>query len=844
MSVFGYLSLEAIARRLQAFPEVYSSCYDIKFLFQRCKIYELIICGKFESSIEFFNFCFNSKIVHEKYYFLIEYFSEIFRNFNISQKVLLDKYLKIKKALMSKTNAPYLNVLDNKKLIIFKNHKLMIPDSYLFIFDNEIKDNSHIELLDCEFDLIKEIKIENRSQAYKENHLGKFEDIADNMQEEGSLFEEIFDIPKTTNSYNNNLIDTINNNDSKDIRNNNISLKCILNKNNNNRYYSYKITNEFYSNPSIKENFRESKIDVKKFIINCDEDIESNNKKLIDYIGVPEFNAPKIGDLYKFKVFFGTTAQKLFMMTYNINIHTNQVLSMNRNSIESTKFMSNKEKCEFLNSFSPKFTKKEALNKMIIRKFHKYLRKKLKKDYEIIDSANLKCNSIQANRDKNYDIEYDYENNYIQDCNMLNSMDNTLKESSSSVLPLSTYSYSHSSDDNNTNDASHISSMNFALEFVSLNYLPPFKYNNNLVFKSYSTNYLVWLFSNQSLKLLYNNFLEDESEDFIKSLIYKYDLTANEPNICEAIKYYVNNFNKFYSDDLNVDSYYSSSNKNSFKTNSNRNTSINEQIDYIRAQVELLNINKIEKVNIIEDRVSFLNLFKNKKINTKNTIEMNLTQNIGNIENIDSLSTYNNICSKDSSFIITNSDNMHVYSNSNNTLKSCNEIPFWHKVFASKDDLSTNKANNTNNSNNINIKDNLNYLLNMNNNNNINKNYYSNISENENKNNINDFDSMKKNNSISNRENENNYCNNTKLFNCNELVINNSEMKNDANYIDDFYNKNNIFSNYSSNLTDTFSINRFMIEENNCLFEDFYQFNSNIFQDLEPSNDIFNYSEY
>lgn len=765
-SIYSNLTLEAIARRLQSFSEGYFDCFNFKFFFQRCKIYELIICGKFQSSIEFFNYCFDP-LTHEeiKYSFILEHFSQIFTNLSISQKVLLDRYQQIKKALILKAFSPFTKLLENRELVITKSHKFIIPDSHLFIYNNDVKENIYHELLDCELDLIDQLKKENVDNKYKKDHLGKFEDIVDNIQEENDSFEKIFKIQERDNDYNNINITKYTNNsyiisnktsiDNIPKRLTNINLSFHDIQMNNDFHTSkdniYQYTNEFYSSQLYREKFKQSSTDISKFVINLNQEITPKEIRLVNYIGIPELNIPKLIDDYRLTVFLGTCAQELFLMTYNINSHSN---------LSNYNILRNTQKSLFHN-FKPKFMKKEALNKMIIRRFYKYAYQRL----------NSECKSLSYNkRILNHSISQVNVKNIKQDAFNMNTNGGNIENL----------------------DSNYLMSRDFLLDFVSSKYLPPFVYDS-IAFKSFNTNYLIWLFNNQFVKVLYDEMDEYETDEFIHSLIRKYDLTANEPDICGLLAYYIKHINRIYYDKSHKDFQSISHNGNKKNNIVSDVSEENNLINSIKAEFEFVNLKDLKQISI-----SYI------KHDNNLSIAFNLNKK----------QEYNVISSK-------NNNNTDYTYNTNNALYDIN-------IKSDKENNESDISMHVNNS----FNDYYDYYIN-NNISDMTNNTYSNNNLNNINNNIYD-DSL-------NLSYYNNNNNNTSTFDfeLNHLAYNS---KNDFEYTNTNTNDNNFYSNYSSNQVDSFCINDYILKVNEGKLEN--DDNSFFFNDCKlESNKIYNDNE-
>lgn len=150
---------------------------------------------------------------------------------------------------------------------------------------------------------------------------------------------------------------------------------------------------------------------------------------------------------------------------------------------------------DFLRKFSPKFMKKENLDKRIIRRFKKYLIEKL------ISIGVIK-----------------------------------LKERNDKFL---------------NNDDAYIviddrKSLKFAINFATKNTIPPFK-SKDISFKSISCDYLKWVFSDHLINKIYEEFKVEYGKYLKEELVDNYSLKQKEPNIIEPLEKYIGIMNIFYS---------------------------------------------------------------------------------------------------------------------------------------------------------------------------------------------------------------------------------------------------------------------------------------------------------
>ena len=160
----------------------------------------------------------------------------------------------------------------------------------------------------------------------------------------------------------------------------------------------------------------------------------------------------------------------------------------------------------FLKNFSPKFMKKENLDKKIIRRFRKFLREEV---FKFGNPTHENKNQSKMNTKINSNL----------DSNSVSTLGET--------------------------EVSDYGALQFAYEFSTENYLPPFK-SDKFQFKSFSTQYLVWMFSDLAISNLYKQFGDDFNKKLSDNLIFEYNLNTNEPDICVKLPEYIRNLGNFY----------------------------------------------------------------------------------------------------------------------------------------------------------------------------------------------------------------------------------------------------------------------------------------------------------
>lgn len=222
-------------------------------------------------------------------------------------------------------------------------------------------------------------------------------------------------------------------------------------------------------------------------------------------------------------IIFGNNKKRLLQDSSNVSSHKN-ISSRNSNKmykaqkvIRDYSYISYRKSHSFLNNFPIRFIKKESLDKMIIRKFKKYLH---------------------------------------------NPKDNNLSLSAHKI----------------TNDTdNYYNSVSFLNDFIRNKFTPPFSYDN-IKIKSFNTHYLIWLFSSNIICHYYKLFIEDYSHDFIDKILKEYDVINKEPEICDKLKYYINNLINIYNIDNYIDYHTHKAKEKSIHNKYNNNINISNMI--------------------------------------------------------------------------------------------------------------------------------------------------------------------------------------------------------------------------------------------------------------------------
>lgn len=175
----------------------------------------------------------------------------------------------------------------------------------------------------------------------------------------------------------------------------------------------------------------------------------------------------------------------------------------------------------FLKTFSPKFMKKENLDKKILRRFKKYVGLVLKNELisERVGGSNNPVNRKISKSTAGLS------------CSKSTNSKSTLE---------------YTIDNDSLKSSIRQRNLMFAYEFATKNYLPPFK-ANKLAFKSFNTKYMLWLFSDPAIFRYYKDFGEEYSTKLSDLIINEYDLLNKEAILCKQLPYYIRNMANFYS---------------------------------------------------------------------------------------------------------------------------------------------------------------------------------------------------------------------------------------------------------------------------------------------------------
>jgi len=370
--------------------------------------------------------------------------------------------------------------------------------------------------------LTLESKIDNSTNTNK-NSISEIIDFVFKIEDTKDLifFNPLVDIVQTNKqNFNKNYELSINDNNQR-------LLKC--NNENNLKHFPKLIEtktigiNNFNTEitPKKFENYNSMKIKVcdkelvfEGLIENNEENIESTNGNMDKYIIddfshiTNEFDEFKKEKSYNFKRTLNEKPLKDEILrdpNSNINYYSRQLIP--KLKPKSEKF---KNTIPFLRNFNPKFLKKENIDKKIIRQFRNFI--------------------------KNF-----MENNFVnQLCNKKKSLKNFLDKDDQVSIYLQLEKFKE---------------IEFLEKFYKKYLLPPMKYFDELnqiviEFKSFNTDYMLWLFAQEGIGEIYEIFTENLGNEIHNDFIEYYELEElnkkEEIGIIQALKNYIFSINKIY----------------------------------------------------------------------------------------------------------------------------------------------------------------------------------------------------------------------------------------------------------------------------------------------------------
>lgn len=651
------LSIDTFCRKLHQFPQIFQEIPILKIIIKRFQIYELILRGLKFKAFNYFNKTFSQLLGLSQFNDILHLFNLIF-NYDKSEKILRFFYLDLKSEFSMKMEKELNLLLErDSKLVMIKVHNFVLGNCLPY-------ETTDYSLLDSEIEMFKYIMI----QFNKDKRFRNFNDTYKN----GNNFWKVLENASEIIQNNNNDIDVEFYSDTTHGTDINIMNSKQCKKINSFTQYGNAIksfnNNNFLDNPDFFSIVEQSRNNI-FYDYNEEEFADFDEIPLSILLGVNE-DQLQIQDNHQLFVIgsYNKPIRNYFLLDSSIiNIlkkYVDKKKEIKFKTIVKIKKQENKLKAiaaggseanriekdythityrkqnDFLKLFSPKFMKKESIDKMILRKFKKHLSCLIINTPKNKRKLKLKNNFIIGNQ------------KYIKD--------------------------------------------NFVDEFVTKKLLPPCKYNN-IDFKSFNTHYLLWLFSNSAICYLYKEFADAFYLDISNNIINEYNLAEKEPTICDKLVYYIQNLFLFYSketieykdfkDDriINREEKNNSNSTNKITNNDNLmiieqniipNYSVNETNDtsmdiYLNNSYYELsdsNINNIDSIfpNLKDPEVISVSRFSSDGNWIKNSILennyiyynnlTNLKYNNNNLEEVQALIDNLNSCSNSSDYVnnITN----------------------------------------------------------------------------------------------------------------------------------------------------------------------------------------------
>ena len=218
----------------------------------------------------------------------------------------------------------------------------------------------------------------------------------------------------------------------------------------------------------------------------------------------------------------------------NFNYYSRQYIP--KISKKSEKF---KNQIPFLKEFNPKFLKKENIDKKILRKFRNFVKASIENDQKIPSNSKNK-DSIKNKTPKK-----------------------------------------------NENSPNKIKENLFLNKFIRKNLLPPMYYldEENKIsneFRSFNTNYMLWLFNQEGIKEMYKSFTDKLGNEILNEFIESYDLEKVNKNkeigIIQTLKDYIFTIDQIYTSNIKSANNEKIPNLKVFPKNENENIKKPSQI--------------------------------------------------------------------------------------------------------------------------------------------------------------------------------------------------------------------------------------------------------------------------
>lgn len=332
-----------MSRQICLYPNTFQVIPSLKVILKRFHVYDLLIRGSTQEALKYYNKAFENVSHIKAFSPIINYFNFIFKYTNVSFKLLRIYYIAFKNEFYNYYENQTLEAV-NSSVDIFlckiKGFTLgpciptdIIGETSLFNIEIDFKIKVGLYNGIDAIDLFKEIDIlsDKNKYYYKENafsrsYLKAFDFLSDLLQTKYS--ENVFDS----------------------------CLNRIEEKNNNNYDRTISSSNLLDFNSLQKK----SLLIIKQYELHKHKELS-----IKDLIGMSDLAS---NGLFKM-IILGTNYRRMLKQSY---INENSKRSINKFSKDYS-FINYTKAHSFLSKFSPKFIKKEGLDKMIVRRFKKCL---------------------------------------------------------------------------------------------------------------------------------------------------------------------------------------------------------------------------------------------------------------------------------------------------------------------------------------------------------------------------------------------------------------------------------------------------------------------------------------
>jgi len=150
--------------------------------------------------------------------------------------------------------------------------------------------------------------------------------------------------------------------------------------------------------------------------------------------------------------------------------------------------------------------------------------------------------------------------------------------------------------DNHKKVASEISGKVFWNKFIQDNLLPPMKYQaENVEYKSFNTNYMVWLMSHKGAVELYEKFISEHFDEILTMFVSKFSLKEGEE--LQQLRVYIKNLASIFNSAVSSEN-----------SENQCCTTIKEEETYVVSKIAM---NSTPVINMVDSYNCFINTQNN-----------------------------------------------------------------------------------------------------------------------------------------------------------------------------------------------------------------------------------------